>query len=194
MKAIKIILGVFVLIAMVIIIIGLFLPSQLNVARTIIINAPDSLIHPLVNNFRNWSNWTAWAKQDMNMVSTYEGPETGAGSIYKWSGNEAVGKGIITMTQSDTHKGVWYDMSMEDGKFLSKGSITYDPMGDSTEVTWSYQADTGGNLIFKYVMVFFKPYIEHDFDAGLQGLKILVESDSSSANFIDSPPDTNENY
>jgi hypothetical protein len=194
MKALKIILGVLTLIVMVIIIIGLFLPSELTVSRTTTINAPYSSIHAQVNNFRNWSNWTAWAKQDTNITNTYEGPETGAGSIYKWSGNEALGKGMITMTQSDTGKGVWYDMSMEDGQFLSKGSITYDSMGDSTMVTWSYQADTGGNIIFKFVMVFFKPYIEHDFDEGLQGLKILVESDSSLANFKDSPPDINENH
>ena len=180
MKTLKIILGVLALIVIVIIIIGLLLPSELNVERSITINTPPSLIHPLINDFRNWSNWTAWAKKDTNIINIYEGPETGAGSVYKWSGNEEVGSGKITMTQTDTGKGVWYDMSMEDGQFLSKGSITYGPMGDSTEVTWSYQADVGGNIIFKYVMVFFKPYIEHDFDEGLLGLKKLVESDSTS--------------
>lgn len=181
MKALKIALGVLAIIVMIIIIIGLFLPSEMIVDRTVTIHAQPSDIHPYVNDFRNWSNWTTWAKRDTNISNTYEGNETGAGSIYKWSGNEEVGSGMLTMTKSDSNQGVWYDMSMEGGKFLSKGSLTYKPVGDSTAVTWSYQADVGGNIIFKYVMVFFKPYIEHDFDEGLQGLKMVVESDSASA-------------
>lgn len=181
MKALKITLGVLVVIIMVIIIIGLFLPSEVIVERSVTIHGQPSGIHPYVDDFRNWSGWTAWAKKDTNITNTYEGPETGAGSIYKWSGNEEVGSGMLTMTKSDSNQGVWYDMSMEDGQFLSKGSITYKPIGDSTAVTWGYQADVGGNIIFKYVMVFFKPYIEHDFDEGLQGLKELAESDSALA-------------
>ena len=72
------------------------------------------------------------------------------------------------------------DMTMEDGQFQSKGYITYQSKGDSIDVIWGYHADIGGNIILKYVMVFFKPYIEHDFDEGLQGLQKLVEFDSIS--------------
>lgn len=182
MKALKILLGVLVLIALIIIIIGLFLPSEIDVERSINVNAAPTVIYPQINNFRNWSKWTVWAKRDSNITNIFEGPEEGEGSIYKWSGNEQVGSGILKITKSDSNHGVWYDMAMDDGKFLSKGSITYEPNGDSTRVTWGYQAQTGANIIFKYVMVFFKPYIEHDFDAGLKGLKQVVESDSISAN------------
>jgi len=190
MKALKIILGVIAIILMVIIIIGLFLPSEVNVERSVTIHAQPSDIHPYVNDFRNWSGWTAWAKRDTNITNIYEGPETGAGSIYKWSGNEEAGSGMLTMTKSDSNQGIWYDMSMEDGQFLSKGSISYKPKGDSTAVTWSYQAEAGGNIIFKYVMVFFKPYIEHDFDVGLRDLKKLVESDSGASDSTAVEPDS----
>ncbi len=180
MKALKIIFGVLVIIIMIIIVIGLFLPSQINVERSITIQAQPSDIHPYMNDFRNWSKWTVWAKKDTNIANIYEGPEVGAGSIYKWSGNEEVGSGMLKMTRSDSNQGIWYDMSMEKGQFESQGSITYQPIGDSTEVTWTYHSDVGANIILKYVMVFFKPYVEHDFDEGLQGLKKLVESDSIS--------------
>lgn len=180
MKALKIFLGILVLIIAIIIVIGLFLPSEITIERTTAINATPSQIFPQLNDFRNWSKWTAWAKKDSNMTNIYEGSEAGEGSIYKWSGNEDVGSGLLTMTKSDSNQGVWYDMSMEDGQFQSKGYITYELEGDQTNVHWGYQADTGGNIIFKYVMVFFKPYIQHDFDEGLQGLKKLVEPDSIS--------------
>ena len=180
MKALKVILGVLVFIVLAFIILGLFLPSEINVERSVTINATPAEIHPYVNNFRKWSDWTAWAKKDTNLTNTYEGSESGVGSVYKWSGNEDVGNGMITMTKSDTSQGIRYDMSMEDGQFLSKGSIVYSPVEDSTAVTWSYQADIGGNIIFKYAMVFIKPYIEHDFDEGLQRLKTLVESGSTA--------------
>lgn len=192
MKVLKILFGILILIVAVIIVIGLFLPSEINVERTITINAKPVKIFTQINNFRNWSKWTAWAKKDTNMVNTYEGPETGEGSIYKWSGNEQVGSGVLTITKSDSTQGVWYDMSMEDGKFQSKGYITYKPSGDQTNVTWGYEASTGGNILIKYVMAFFKPYIVHDYDEGLQGLKNLVESDSTMHQ--EEADSINENY
>jgi hypothetical protein len=181
MKALKIIFGVLVVIVMIIVVIGLFLPSKLSVKRSITIDAQSPDIYPYVSDFRKWSEWTTRAKKDTNITNIYEGAEVGAGSIYKWSGNEEVGSGILKMTESDSSQGIWYDMSMEEGQFQSQGSITYEPTEDSTEVTWSYQSDVGGNIILKYVMVFFKPYIEHDFDEGLDGLKSLVESDTTIA-------------
>lgn len=192
MKVLKILFIILILIIAIIIVIGLFLPSEISVERTVTINAPPSQIFNQINNFRNWSNWTAWAKKDTNMTNTYEGSETGEGSIYKWSGNENVGNGILTMTKSDSNQGIWYNMSMEDGQFQSKGYITYEPMGDQTNVKWGYQANAGSNILFKYVMVFFKPYIEHDFDEGLQGLKSLVESDSTMHQI--EADSINENY
>jgi hypothetical protein len=179
MKVLKILFIILVLIIAVIIVIGLFLPSEITVERTLTINAPPLQIYPQINNLHNWSKWTVWAQMDTNMTNIYEGLEAGEGSIYKWSGNEDVGSGIITITKSDSNEGIWYDMSMEEGQFQSKGYITYEPEEDQTSVTWGYHADAGGNIIFKYVMVFFKPYIKHDFDKGLQGLKNLVESDST---------------
>ena len=180
MKVLKILFIILVLIIAIIIVIGLFLPSEINVQRTIVISSTPTQIFPQINKFRNWSNWTAWAKKDTNMTNTFEGPVTGEGSIYKWSGNENVGNGMLTMTKSDSNQGIWYDMSMEDGQFQSKGYLTYEPVEDQTNVTWGYEADAGSNILMKYVMVFFKPYIQHDYDEGLQGLKKLVESDSVS--------------
>lgn len=179
MKILKILFIVLILIVAIIVVIGLFLPSDITVERTITINTTPLQIFPQINNLPNWSKWTVWAQMDTNMTNIYEGSEAGEGSIYKWSGNEEVGSGMITITKSDSSEGIWYDMSMEEGQFQSKGYITYEPEEDQTSVTWGYQADAGGNIIFKYVMVFFKPYVEHDFDMGLQGLKNLVESDST---------------
>lgn len=178
MKALKIIILILAVIFMTVIVIGLFLPPIIEVERSITVNAEPNHIHPYIEDFRNWSKWSAWAKKDNSMTNIYEGPESGEGSVYRWAGDEEVGTGMLKMTRSDSSQGIWYDMFMEDGQMQSEGSIAYQPTGDSTEVTWTYRSDIGGNIIFKYVMVFFKPYIEHDFDEGLRGLKKLVESDS----------------
>lgn len=180
MKALKITIAILVIISLIVIVIGFFLPPKIEVERSIAIHAKPADIHPYINDMREWAKWTAWAKRDTNMTNVFEGSESGEGSIYKWSGNDEVGTGVVKITRTDSNQGVWYDMSMEEGQFQLQGSITYQPVGDSTNVVWAYQSDTGGNIIFKYVMVFFKPYIEHDFDEGLRGLKKLVESDSIS--------------
>lgn len=180
MKALKITTAILVIIFLIVIVIGLFLPPKIKVERSITINAQPSDIHPYVNDMREWPKWTAWAKRDTTMTNIFEGSVSGEGSVYKWSGNDEVGSGVMKITRSDSNQGIWYDMSMEDGQFQSQGSITYQHTGDSTKVDWAYQPDIGGNIIYKYVMVFFKPYIEQDFDEGLQGLKKVVEADTTN--------------
>ena len=66
MKVLKILFIILVLIIAIIIVIGLFLPSEINVQRTIVISSTPTQIFPQINKFRNWSNWTAWAKKDTN--------------------------------------------------------------------------------------------------------------------------------
>lgn len=178
MKALKIIFGILILLIIAFFMIGLFLPSEIAVERSIDIQAQPTDIHPYLNDFRNWQKWSAWAKRDTNLTSIYEGAPSGEGSVYKWSGNAEAGSGVLRITRSDSSEGVWYDMSMNEGQFQSEGAITYEPLGDSTRVVWSYHSDVGGNILYKYVMVFFKPYIEHDFDEGLWGLKELVEAEA----------------
>jgi len=53
-----------------------------------------------VNDFHKWEAWNPWAKLDPAMKQAYEGAPAGIGAIYTWSGNNEVGEGRMTLTES----------------------------------------------------------------------------------------------
>jgi hypothetical protein len=53
-----------------------------------------------VNDFHNWEAWSPWAKLDPAAKATFEGPHPGKGAIFRWAGNEEVGEGSMTITES----------------------------------------------------------------------------------------------
>src|SRR5688572_6068832 len=75
-------------------------PSRFRVARTATIAAPAPVVFEQVNDFHRWEAWNPWAKVDPAMRQIYEGPPAGTGSVYTWAGNNEVGEGRMTMTES----------------------------------------------------------------------------------------------
>ena len=67
-----------------------FQSSQYRVERAIIVTAPTAAIFANVNDFHRWQAWAPWEKLDPAMKRTFEGPEAGTGSVYRWIGNDKV--------------------------------------------------------------------------------------------------------
>jgi len=49
-------------------------PADFRIERRATIAAPPSVVFDQVNDFRNWSAWSPWAKLDPAMKETYDGP------------------------------------------------------------------------------------------------------------------------
>src|SRR5438094_4163018 len=75
-------------------------PADFRITRTATISAPAADVFAQVNDFHKWEAWSPWAKLDPNAKSTFEGPPVGTGAIVKWSGNDEVGVGSMTITES----------------------------------------------------------------------------------------------
>src|SRR5712692_10980294 len=95
----KILLGLVVLVVVLAIVVALQ-PSEFRVARTATIAAPAPVVFAQVNVLRKWDAWNPWAKLDPAMKQTYEGASAGVGAVYTWAGNNEVGEGRMTVTES----------------------------------------------------------------------------------------------
>src|SRR4051812_47061770 len=75
-------------------------PSEFRVTRTADIAAPPETVFAQVNDFHNWDAWSPWAKLDPAAKNAFEGPASGTGSGFAWAGNDKVGEGHMTITDS----------------------------------------------------------------------------------------------
>ena len=113
-------------------------PSEYRVARTATISAPAPAVFAQVNDFHKWEAWNPWAKIDRAMKQAYEGPPAGPGAIYTWAGNDEVGEGRMTLTESRPSELIRIKLEFQKPfRSTSTAEFAFKPEGDRTIVTWS---------------------------------------------------------
>src|SRR4051812_44906447 len=75
-------------------------PDDFRVQRSISISAPPEKVFALINDFKQWPQWSPWEKKDPAMKRTYSAVTAGNGARYAWEGNSEVGEGSMQITQS----------------------------------------------------------------------------------------------
>ena len=152
-------------------------PSQFRVTRTATITAPASVVFAQVNDYRNWTAWSPYEKLDPAMKKTYEGAPAGTGAIYAWSGNEQVGAGRATITESRPSDLIRIKLDfLRPFTVTNTAEFTFEPEGDRTVVTWSLVGRN--NFIAKAIGLFVDvdKMIGGQFEEGLAQLRSVVES------------------
>lgn len=113
-------------------------PAEFRIVRTGKIAAPQAQVFEQVNSFNNWQQWSPWAKLDPNAKATFEGPQSGVGSAFAWSGNSEVGEGKMAIIASRPND--YIKMALDFTKPMQASNVTefsFKPDGDGTEMTWA---------------------------------------------------------
>lgn len=174
MQALKKIIYGFAIVMVLIVVVGLFLPSEFRVERSITVNAtPDKVFQHIVD-LKQWRNWGVWFERDPNMQITYTGNQSQVGMKSSWI-SEQEGSGEMTIKAIKPNEKVVYDLYFPDFDMGSTGELTLVREGDKTNVIWADYGDVGGNPINHYFAVMMDGMIGPDFEAGLANLKALVE-------------------
>jgi polyketide cyclase/dehydrase/lipid transport protein len=156
--------------------IGLVLPSTFRVERSTTLQAPPEAVYPYVANLGRWREWAPWrAEKYPGSQWMFGGPSEGVGAVHSWSGG-SVGNGTLSLTQADPKTGVAYDMSVEHGRYLLHGRISFAPEGQGTRVTWVDEGDIGGNPFAHYLVPLIRSRLGGYLEEGLAGLAKRVQS------------------
>lgn len=179
MKFLKILLGIIVVLAIIIIIGGLFLPKTYSVNRSVIIHAPDSVIYKNVTDFNEFYKWNPWAKMEPTAKTTFSGTPQQPGHIYEWKGKE-MGSGEMKILKVEPYKQVDIDLFFKE-PFESHANTKFDisPDGNGNKVTWTMSGEN--NLLSKWmclVMGGMDKMVGKDFESGLASLKEKSEKGS----------------
>jgi effector-binding domain-containing protein len=175
MKTFKKVMIIFLAIILLLVIISFFLPRKYKVERSINMIADRSLVFNLVSHFNKWDIWIPWTKAiDSTAVFELIGNDGEVGSQRKWTGN-ILKNGEITTTKITKDQLFGYELSIDNGKFKSFGTITIEPILDSLKVTWVNEGDLGYNPINRYFGLLMDKMMGPDFVKGLEKLKKIAE-------------------
>ncbi|HEV3009571.1 MAG TPA: SRPBCC family protein [Burkholderiales bacterium] len=152
-------------------------PSDFRVERSATMRAPAPAAFAQVNDLHNWRAWSPWEKIDPALKRSYEGPQAGTGATYAWQGNNDVGEGRMTITES--RPGELVRMRLEFFKpFAATNTteFTFKPSGDTTAVTWTMTGQN--NFLSKAICLFVNmdSMVGGMFEQGLAQMKTVVET------------------
>jgi len=176
----KILLGIVVAVGVLVVVfvcIVALQPSHYRVERSATINAPASVVFAQVNDFHKWGAWSPWANLDPAMKQSFEGAPAGTGAVYTWAGNNQVGEGRMTITNS--HPNDLIKIKLEFIKPWAATNATdfmFKPQGNQTAVTWTMDGDN--NFMGKAFGLFMNmdKMVGDDFQKGLAQMKSVSEA------------------
>ncbi len=132
----------------IIVLLGLVLPSKWQVQRSQMMNATPAQIYPYISNFK--TGWGQWSTVDM-------------------------GNGVLTTTKTDPKTGVEFKLHVVPNKFSITGEIKLEVLKQGTKVTWIHRGEVGSNIFFKYTALMMDKKMGKTFENSLKNLKKLVE-------------------
>ncbi|HET7729137.1 MAG TPA: SRPBCC family protein [Usitatibacter sp.] len=174
MKMIQWALAVIGSLALAVVAVGFFLPSQFEVKRSIDIKAPPAKVYDLVADPRVWQRWSEWNRRDPRMDMSFAGPPFGQGARWSWK-SKSEGSGTMEFTRVEPNARIDYSLVFADFGMKSSGEFIFEPVAPGTRVTWTNRGNVGPNPLKHYLAMMMDGMVGPDFEKGLAGLKALAE-------------------
>ena len=172
----KILLGLAAIIVIFLIVVALQ-PADFRITRSAVIGAPPAAVFEQINDFHKWDAWSPWAKLDPNAKNSFDGPASGVGAKFSWSGNNEVGEGWMKITASKPAESVVMDLVFtKPFAATNLTEFTLKPEGSGTAITWSMSGKNG--FMGKAVSMFMNcdRMVGTQFEKGFENLKAVVAS------------------
>jgi hypothetical protein len=174
MKILKIILVTVISLAALFFIVGLFLPKTYHVERSIVVNAPDSVVYNNISDFNKFLKWNPWSKMEPSAKVDISGPASQPGHLYKWEGKET-GTGQMKIKNVEPSKLVDIELTfLKPFESTADTKFQLEPNAQGTKVTWIMQGNNK-SVIEKWMGLSMDSMIGKDFEDGLQNLKTFSE-------------------
>jgi hypothetical protein len=157
-------------------------PADFSYTRTVQIDAAPETIFPHVNSLRKWEDWSPWAVLDPNAKTTFEGADEGTGAIMHWDGNNKVGKGSMTITDSQPNSLIRFRLNfLKPMQATNNAEFTFTPEGTGTKVSWNMSGTN--NFMGKAIGLIMdcETMIGEQFDQGLKNLEVVAKAETANA-------------
>ena len=152
-------------------------PSDFRVERSAVVSAPAPVVFAQVNDLHNWDAWSPFAKLDPAAKQTFDGPRAGTGAAFAWAGNNQVGEGRMTITESRPYELIRFRLDfVKPFAVTNTAEFTFTPQGVQTAVTWSMSGRQ--NFMAKAFCMFMSmdKMVGGEFEKGLAQMKSVAES------------------
>ncbi|WP_163999559.1 SRPBCC family protein [Pyxidicoccus caerfyrddinensis] len=152
-------------------------PDRFHVERSVQLSAPADATFALINELRQWQQWSPYEKLDPNLARTFEGPASGPGAVYAYKGNRNIGEGRMTILESRPGELVSIKLEfIEPFPATNQANFKLEANEKGTRVTWSMEGPN--TLMGKVMSPFMDGFIGKSMEQGLADLDIAAQAEA----------------
>lgn len=163
-------------------IIPLFISRDLNYEKSIMINAPASIVWDNVSTLTSMDKLSPWNERDPNMERTLTGTDGTVGAIQSWKSKEKnVGEGRQTIVSIDKPRILNTRLEfLKPFKSEADAYVTLEDSNNDTLTTWGFRSTMPYPMNIMKLFMNFEKNMDKDFGYGLKKLKDISEQDKQS--------------
>lgn len=143
----------FVIVILLFVTIGLFLPKRAQVERSVELSNPIVQVYDTVNGFRKFANWSAFTSIDPRAKLQVTGPKAGEGARFSWTSFEkSVGKGSLEIVETVPNEKVVSKLqnAWRGKNKTSEFRLRTVPKTGATRMVWRVRYECGWDLLCRY--------------------------------------------
>ncbi len=159
---------------MAVVVVGVFLPSEGQVHRESIIDAPPGTVFAVLNDLRRVEDWSPWIEADPQARIDVSTPASGVGAQMHWNGRR-LGQGGQTIVESVSNRLVVALIDLGQGRPL-RSTFEIARADAGTRVRWTCDRRFGIDLLARYKGLFLESGTGQDIERGLRNIRTLAES------------------
>jgi hypothetical protein len=142
----------------------------------VVINAPESVIFPYLNNLHQFEDWSPWKARDPQLAVSYGGPESGQGARVTWSSKKpSIGTGSMEIQKTEPSRRI--DLVVNFNGLDGTSSYDVVPSGSGSKVIWTFGYESGTNPLKRWKALMLDGFVGAEYRTGLERLRDKVESD-----------------
>ena len=166
-------------IILLLVVIGVLLPSSYHVERSIRIKKSSKVIFPYLNNLQKWGSWTSLnANKDYSLEQQFSGSNQGIGSEMAYHGDK-LGKGKIKIVDNELNDHVSFSLLINN-RFKTDGVIQIESLAETdSEVIITLDGDVGFHLPNRFIILMMNNIAGSLFEESLNRLKMVAEAKKS---------------
>ena len=140
-----------VIVVLLFVVVGVFLPSDRVFQHSVETNYPSRMVYDLMNGFRRFPEWYPLRSHDPNMQFSVSGAPRGEGAkLYYTSEDESVGNGSFEIVGNVDRERIEFDIESSALGSNKRAVVEIEEKGKTVQITWTYTVDYGWDLIGRY--------------------------------------------
>lgn len=176
MKVLKKIIIALVVLVLIAVVVSFFLPAEVTVKRSKVVDAPIEVTYAQANNLHNFHKWDPWIKVDPNAEFSIPELHAGVGAYQVWkSEHPDVGAGKMTIVKAVPFETIETKLEFE-GQGTGMGGFHFEEVEEGTKVTWWMSMELGMNPFLRIMGVFIDGMVGPKFEEGLAALAKEAEN------------------